>query len=134
MLECSICIGEAQSPVLTVCGHPFCWKCVYPWVYKKGACPVCKGALSLPLDFTPIYISSSNVDVDVTGADGRVEDTVTMGDGEVIQVPTRPSARRRRALTDSEAARTEWLRSRTSRPQRRSRSPPRRRSLQLIQF
>lgn len=30
--ECNICYDLAQSPVVTMCGHLYCWPCLYRWV------------------------------------------------------------------------------------------------------
>ena len=27
--ECNICYDLAQSPVVTLCGHLYCWPCLY---------------------------------------------------------------------------------------------------------
>lgn len=27
--ECNICYDLAQSPVVTMCGHLYCWPCLY---------------------------------------------------------------------------------------------------------
>lgn len=29
MYECTICIENAKEPVVTKCGHIFCWPCLY---------------------------------------------------------------------------------------------------------
>eukprot|EP00899_Mesostigma_viride_P021520 jgi/Mesvir1/2936/Mv14001-RA.1 len=47
--ECNICLELAQDPVVTVCGHLFCWPCIYRWLqvhsdYRR--CPVCKAGVS----------------------------------------------------------------------------------------
>ncbi|CAG8452370.1 2366_t:CDS:2 [Funneliformis mosseae] len=43
--ECNICFDTASSPVLTLCGHLFCWPCLHQWLeaqYQNPLCPVCK--------------------------------------------------------------------------------------------
>ncbi len=34
--ECNICYDLAQSPVVTMCGHLYCWPCLYRWVTASG--------------------------------------------------------------------------------------------------
>jgi len=29
MFECNICLETASEPVITLCGHLFCWPCIY---------------------------------------------------------------------------------------------------------
>ncbi|KAK3251952.1 hypothetical protein CYMTET_38732 [Cymbomonas tetramitiformis] len=42
--ECNVCFDLASEPVVTFCGHLYCWPCLYRWT-KQGCkqCPVCKG-------------------------------------------------------------------------------------------
>ncbi|KAI8369279.1 uncharacterized protein BYT42DRAFT_503076 [Radiomyces spectabilis] len=43
--ECNICFDTAIHPVLTLCGHLFCWSCLGQWLYAQArnpTCPVCK--------------------------------------------------------------------------------------------
>ncbi|KAJ7551277.1 hypothetical protein O6H91_06G008100 [Diphasiastrum complanatum] len=43
--DCNICLELARDPVVTLCGHLFCWPCLYRWinVHSLGQdCPVCK--------------------------------------------------------------------------------------------
>ncbi|RHZ71189.1 hypothetical protein Glove_261g30 [Diversispora epigaea] len=43
--ECNICFDTASSPVLTLCGHLFCWPCLHQWLEAQSQnplCPVCK--------------------------------------------------------------------------------------------
>lgn len=95
-MECSICMSDkVSSPVVTRCGHLFCWPCIYTWLdaqlrkpenigQEAGTCPICKGALSLhraePGDFTPIYTGGSHV---------KEEEAETMS-----AIPPRPQAAR----------------------------------------
>ncbi|EYU23246.1 hypothetical protein MIMGU_mgv1a0214192mg, partial [Erythranthe guttata] len=83
--ECSICLDAARDPVLTCCGHLFCWPCFYrvpkvdSWSSTKE-CPVCKGEVSDDT-VTPIY-----------GNDGGP--AVTEYSSGLIRIPPRPKARR----------------------------------------
>lgn len=29
LYECNICLETASEPVITACGHLFCWPCIY---------------------------------------------------------------------------------------------------------
>ena len=43
--ECNICLDVAQHPVVTPCGHLYCWTCLYRWMQARPnacPCPVCK--------------------------------------------------------------------------------------------
>lgn len=78
MFECNICFEMADEPVVTSCGHLFCWPCLYQWLHVHSThkeCPVCKGEVTEG-NITPIYgrgNSSSDVekkvaeDVNVSG-------------------------------------------------------------------
>ena len=47
--ECPICLNNARLPILTRCGHIFCWTCIKDWVKKKEKleCPICKNGIKL---------------------------------------------------------------------------------------
>jgi E3 ubiquitin-protein ligase RNF5 len=53
--ECNICFEEATDPVVTRCGHLYCWICLSHWI-ERGAqdCPVCKGVVSND-NIIPLY-------------------------------------------------------------------------------
>ncbi|XP_024182697.1 LON peptidase N-terminal domain and RING finger protein 3 isoform X2 [Rosa chinensis] len=49
--DCNICSDFAHEPVVTLCGHLYCWPCIYKWLHVQSAslasdecpqCPVCK--------------------------------------------------------------------------------------------
>ncbi|KAJ2746549.1 V-ATPase V1 sector subunit E [Coemansia sp. BCRC 34301] len=40
--SCNICFDTATDPVLTICGHLFCWSCLVQWLERSATCPVCK--------------------------------------------------------------------------------------------
>lgn len=52
--ECNICLDIVQDPVVTFCGHLYCWPCIYRWINFHHApseeqppfCPVCKAEVS----------------------------------------------------------------------------------------
>ncbi|EXB63617.1 E3 ubiquitin-protein ligase RMA1 [Morus notabilis] len=43
--DCCICYQVPVDPVVTLCGHLFCWPCLYKWLNnfsQSKQCPVCK--------------------------------------------------------------------------------------------
>ncbi|KAM0859511.1 hypothetical protein ACQ4PT_047144 [Festuca glaucescens] len=46
--ECNICFELPQEPIVTLCGHLFCWPCLCKWLRihsHSPKCPVCKAAV-----------------------------------------------------------------------------------------
>ncbi|XVE94769.1 hypothetical protein REPUB_Repub02eG0037600 [Reevesia pubescens] len=55
--ECNICFDLAQDPIVTLCGHLFCWPCLYKWLHihsRSHECPVCKALIQEP-KLVPLY-------------------------------------------------------------------------------
>jgi E3 ubiquitin-protein ligase RNF5 len=62
--DCNICLECAAEPVVTLCGHLYCWPCIYEWLRPdadadagssaRRRCPVCKAAVS-PDALVPLY-------------------------------------------------------------------------------
>ncbi|KAL6992588.1 RING-type E3 ubiquitin transferase [Sarracenia purpurea var. burkii] len=53
--DCNICLDFACDPVVTLCGHLYCWPCIYKWFHFQSSslasdehpqCPVCKAKIS----------------------------------------------------------------------------------------
>ncbi|XP_052208636.1 E3 ubiquitin-protein ligase RMA1H1-like [Diospyros lotus] len=55
--DCNICLDSVQEPVVTLCGHLYCWPCIYKWInfqrfyaensnQQQPQCPVCKAEVS----------------------------------------------------------------------------------------
>ncbi|VVB03071.1 unnamed protein product [Arabis nemorensis] len=86
--DCYICLDLAKDPVVTNCGHLYCWSCLYHWLQVSVAkeCPVCKGEVSVKT-LTPIYGRGKN-----KRESEEVIDT---------KIPTRPRARRVESLRTS---------------------------------
>ena len=64
MFECHICYDSPVEPVVTKCGHIYCWKCIYKWIKQPNStlvCPVCKGGVSVET-LTPIYAKGNSDD------------------------------------------------------------------------
>ena len=60
--ECTICLETAKEPVLTKCGHMYCWPCIYNWLNSKGGkakCPNCKNLITKD-DLIPVYTNDEN--------------------------------------------------------------------------
>ncbi|XP_044509186.1 uncharacterized protein LOC123228054 [Mangifera indica] len=84
--DCNICLDLARDPVVTCCGHLFCWQCLYRWlhVYSDAKeCPVCKGEVTIK-NVTPIY--------------GRGNCTREPDEDSSLKIPHRPHARRVESL------------------------------------
>ncbi|KAH7512539.1 E3 ubiquitin-protein ligase RMA1H1 [Ziziphus jujuba] len=61
--ECNICLDSASDPVVTLCGHLYCWPCIYKWLQVQSSsdvepdqknCPVCKANIS-HASLIPLY-------------------------------------------------------------------------------
>lgn len=58
--DCSICLDFAKDPVVTLCGHLYCWPCIYKWLSfptdsgDNPPCPVCKSEIS-DTSVVPLY-------------------------------------------------------------------------------
>ncbi|CAH2070052.1 unnamed protein product [Thlaspi arvense] len=76
--DCNICLDSAHDPVVTLCGHLFCWPCIYRWldvqksssasIIQKQNCPVCKSNISIG-SLVPLYgrgMSSSSSSSETT--------------------------------------------------------------------
>merc|ERR1719247_3709448 len=74
--ECNICLEQANEPVVTRCGHLFCWSCLHQWLNTprrslvhgglqpgtgSSLCPVCKSAVTQQ-NVTPIYARGGSAD------------------------------------------------------------------------
>lgn len=77
---CNICFDAVVEPVVTQCGHLYCWPCLFRWLEpgmqpeervalgilrrpmtvdtSRRACPVCKSPCSVPT-LVPIYVRSN---------------------------------------------------------------------------
>ncbi|CAI8618213.1 unnamed protein product [Vicia faba] len=89
--DCNICLDFAHEPVVTLCGHLFCWSCIYKWLYVQSAslapdeppqCPVCKHEIS-HTKMVPLY--------------GRGQTAIHRDDGikttvQDVSIPPRPPA------------------------------------------
>ncbi|CAL9236891.1 unnamed protein product [Arabidopsis halleri] len=83
--DCNICLEKAEDPILTCCGHLFCWGCFYqlPLIYLNiKECPVCDGEVT-DTEVIPIYGNGDDCD----GTKPKLE---TCG----ISLPPRPNAKR----------------------------------------
>lgn len=80
--DCNICLDMARDPILTCCGHLFCWSCFYQLSYVDSSakeCPVCKGEVT-DSSITPIY------------GNGKNQPVLKLESG--VKIPPRPRARR----------------------------------------
>lgn len=89
MFECNICFEMAAEPVVTSCGHLFCWPCLYQWLHVHSShkeCPVCKGEVTEG-NITPIYGRGNS------GSDAEKKVTED-GNSSGPKIPPRPHGNR----------------------------------------
>lgn len=87
--DCNICLDLSRDPVVTCCGHLFCWPCLYSWLHVHSdakECPVCKGEVTIK-NVTPIY--------------GRGNITRDLEEDSGLKIPLRPQAQRVESLRQS---------------------------------
>ncbi|KAL7098065.1 hypothetical protein ACP275_10G182300 [Erythranthe tilingii] len=87
--DCSICLDLAKDPVVTCCGHLFCWPCIYRWLNHQSSanqCPVCKGEVTVS-NVTPIYGQ-------VGSSSSNNNNNTKVDNGGSKNIPLRPQARR----------------------------------------
>ncbi|KAK4727970.1 hypothetical protein R3W88_032887 [Solanum pinnatisectum] len=96
--DCNICLDSAHDPVVTLCGHLYCWPCIYKWLQVESSgpgsvenskCPVCKAHISNS-SLVPLYgrgISSLESEPKKAQAD--------------VDIPHRPRAIRTMTLRNS---------------------------------
>ncbi|ESQ43117.1 hypothetical protein EUTSA_v10014518mg [Eutrema salsugineum] len=85
--DCNICLETAHDPIVTLCGHLFCWPCIYKWldvqksspvsIIQKQNCPVCKSNISIG-SLVPLY--------------GRGMSSSSSSDSETTMIPQRPAS------------------------------------------
>ncbi|XP_048528297.1 E3 ubiquitin-protein ligase RMA2-like [Triticum urartu] len=86
--DCSICLETASEPVVTLCGHLYCWPCIFRWLTTSSKsksraspsarCPVCKAAVSED-HLVPLYGRARAATLSPAGGRG----------GSVCRVPRR---------------------------------------------
>lgn len=53
--DCNICLDSPSEPVITFCGHLYCWPCLYRWLSSgHDQCPVCKAGVTRET-IVPLY-------------------------------------------------------------------------------
>lgn len=76
--DCSICLDFARDPVVTLCGHLYCWPCIYKWFDSQNSslgpnehpqCPVCKAEIS---EKTMVPLYGRGQSLSEAGPEGKV--------------------------------------------------------------
>mmetsp|Transcript_22964 Transcript_22964/g.38866 ORF Transcript_22964/g.38866 Transcript_22964/m.38866 type:complete len:185 (-) Transcript_22964:501-1055(-) len=59
---CNICLDPVKDAVVTVCGHLYCWPCLFRWLnIGHTSCPVCKAGVTKE-NVIPLYLQGNNED------------------------------------------------------------------------
>ncbi|KAL3519755.1 hypothetical protein ACH5RR_017904 [Cinchona calisaya] len=102
--DCSICLDSARDPVVTLCGHLYCWPCIYKWLeFQQSSssldqcshCPICKAEISQE-SVVPLY-----------GRGGSLSEAEPDQKSTSLNkiIPPRPNAVARQAQTTSSTLR-----------------------------
>lgn len=86
---CSVCLEPVKNrdPVVTQCGHLYCWPCLFRWLNTNHTtCPICKAGVTKE-NVIPIFIKG-------TAEDPRSRSSSSTGSGSVEQIPNRPLGHR----------------------------------------
>lgn len=90
--NCNICFDTVREPVVTFCGHLYCWPCLARWYQQPTEnaqrCPICKAVSRKDL-IIPIY--GRGEDPRAGSGPSTTTTTTTTATGST---PERPSARR----------------------------------------
>ncbi|XP_028779714.1 E3 ubiquitin-protein ligase RMA3 isoform X2 [Neltuma alba] len=105
--ECNICLESAHDPVVTLCGHLYCWPCIFKWLQVQDSsdesdqlqptCPVCKADLS-HTSLVPLY-----------GRGAHSSDSEPKKTQMDIGIPRRPPPHTSNATLNSPSASTSQL-------------------------
>lgn len=93
MFECNICLDTAKEPVVTQCGHLYCWKCIYKWMQQPRetlVCPVCKSGITQE-KLTPIFTKDNTEDPRTKKSE---EPAAQPAENNAGDIPNRPSGQR----------------------------------------
>ncbi|KAF9609796.1 hypothetical protein IFM89_018593 [Coptis chinensis] len=91
--ECNICFELAQDPIVTLCGHLYCWPCLYQWLHfhsRSQACPVCKAVIEEE-KLVPLY------------GRGKTQSDPRSRSVPGVDVPNRPAGQRPETAPDANA-------------------------------
>ncbi|KAJ3680343.1 hypothetical protein LUZ60_016621 [Juncus effusus] len=95
--DCNICLDFATEPVVTLCGHLYCWPCIYKWLrhtsVHSGQCPVCKASLAQD-SLVPLY--------------GRGQ-TFNTSQNQSQIIPRRPKPHLETSTTQQSAVQNEYM-------------------------
>ncbi|KAG4146544.1 hypothetical protein ERO13_D05G164800v2 [Gossypium hirsutum] len=105
--DCNICLDFAHEPIVTLCGHLYCWPCIYKWLHVQSAslapdehpqCPVCKADIS-HTTMVPLYGRGQS--------ESELQGKQTLYRGMVI--PPRPPACGNKALLSTTSPSSQQL-------------------------
>lgn len=97
--DCNICHDFAADPVVTLCGHLYCWPCIFRWLHLDTShrhCPVCKSSIS-ESNLVPLYgrgLDSKLRRRDDSGIPARPRDHRSFASPAAVTEPRPPPAPR----------------------------------------
>jgi E3 ubiquitin-protein ligase RNF5 len=94
LFDCHICFDSPNDPVVTPCGHLYCWSCIYKWMVAHPecpSCPLCKSSIDKD-KIIPIYGRNEEDKVDPRTKHVLDNNIPARPSGHRTEIPPRPSS------------------------------------------
>lgn len=98
----------ASDPVVTLCGHLYCWPCLFRWMHVQSharTCPVCKASLDLTR-VVPIYGHGEHQPRSVMEVAHKQAEGAVVAPSRPLGQRETPGARDGRGARDGEGSRS----------------------------
>jgi SWI/SNF-related matrix-associated actin-dependent regulator of chromatin subfamily A3 len=76
--DCPVCIDNLKDPIITACGHVFCFGCIERVIDTQHKCPMCRSELPDINHLVKPAKETSKSDIDVDATSSKIEALLTI--------------------------------------------------------